>query len=289
MQEIKLSVILGTYNRKKYLKSAIQSIRDELNKSGFKYELIVIDGGSDDGTVEWLIKQKDIITIIQYNRGTWRGKEIERKNWGYFMNLGFKCASGKYICMLSDDCLVVPGAIVNGVNYFDEQLILKKNIGAIAFYFRDWPEQNKYSVNVEFGKIYVNHGLYLNEALKKVGYIDEDYQFYNADIDLCLKLNQAGYNIIDFDKSFIEHFTHTGGKIRKSNNLKRDEDNNRIIKKWSGIYFNNYEELKNIRYCKEVSFSDPDATYKKFRSFRLSVIFALRNIFKSVLKDLKIK
>ena len=30
-------------------------------------EIIVIDGGSTDGTCDWLAKQRDILTIIQPN------------------------------------------------------------------------------------------------------------------------------------------------------------------------------------------------------------------------------
>lgn len=285
MQEIKLSVVLGTYNRKRYLRYAIQSIRDELSNVVYEYEIIVIDGGSNDGTINWLSKQKDIITIVQHNRGTWRGKKIKRKSWGYFMNLGFKCAIGKYICMLSDDCLVIPGAITNGISYFDEQLNSGKTIGAIAFYFRDWPEYEKYIVNVEFGKMYVNHGLYKKEAIDKVGYIDEEYAFYNADIDLCLKLDQAGYNTIDSKESFIEHLTHTDKKIRESNNSKRTEDNQRILKKWTGIYYNPDGKQNDIRYSIEKQFSDPDATYKKFESINLRMSLWLLKIYKNYIKE----
>jgi hypothetical protein len=39
------------------------------------YELIVVDG-FNDGSIQWLIEQKDIITIIQHNSGEWRGKRL---------------------------------------------------------------------------------------------------------------------------------------------------------------------------------------------------------------------
>ena len=48
-----------------------------------------------DATIRWLARQKDIVSIIQHNRGKWQGKPIERRSWGYFMNQGFKCARGK--------------------------------------------------------------------------------------------------------------------------------------------------------------------------------------------------
>ena len=54
-------------NRKKYLKLTIDSLRQELSNCNFNSEIIVVDGGSDDGSLKWLIKQKDIITIMLEN------------------------------------------------------------------------------------------------------------------------------------------------------------------------------------------------------------------------------
>src|ERR1043166_1154904 len=108
-----VSVVIGTYNRIDFLKPTMETVRAELSDS--RHEIIVVDGGSDDGTIKWLVEQKDIISIIQHNRGEWNGKPIERQSWGYFMNLGFRAASSRYICMLSDACLVIPGAIKNGL------------------------------------------------------------------------------------------------------------------------------------------------------------------------------
>ncbi|NEO65424.1 MAG: glycosyltransferase, partial [Moorea sp. SIO4G2] len=67
-----VSVVIGSYNRRPLLEKAIQSVRD--NQIRVPYEIIVIDGGSTDGSLEWLIQQKDIITIIQHNRGEFQGK-----------------------------------------------------------------------------------------------------------------------------------------------------------------------------------------------------------------------
>jgi len=141
-----ISIVLGSYNRIKFLKVTIKSIRQEIERYHLLCEIIVIDGGSNDGSIQWLIRQKDIITIVQHNRGNWKGKIIERRSWGYFMNLGFKAAKGKYICMISDDCLIVPGALKNGYDLFEHKLQEDNKIAAVAFYWRNWPEQSKYWV-----------------------------------------------------------------------------------------------------------------------------------------------
>ena len=181
MKYPKISMVIGSFNRLPMLKLCIDAVRKELVNQD--YEIIVVDGGSTDGAVEWLTQQKDIVSIIQHNRGEWLGKKIERKPWAYFMNLAFKAACGKYICMLSDDSLIVPGAINNGVDLFDEMLQQEVKLGGVAFYFRDYPVRKDYAVAVNLGNLYVNHGLYLKSAIKEVDYIDETYHFYFADTD----------------------------------------------------------------------------------------------------------
>ncbi len=258
-----VSVIFGSYNRVKYLKLTLDSIRSEL--VGIPHEIIAIDGGSDDGALQYLMQQKDIITIVQHNRGTWDGKTIERRSWGYFMNLGFKIAQGKYICMVSDDCLLVPGAIKNGIALFEHEVLQGKNIGATAFYWRNWtPEQFDYKVCHFFNnKLYVNHGLYLHEALEKVGYIDEiNYSFYAGDVDLCLKLVNHGYECIASQDSYVEHYPHAGLPIRKENEALWQQDIQNLIKKWGALYGTDLG-IKD----KTKSYTDTTRTGEKFKSF----------------------
>lgn len=268
-----VSVIIGTYNRYKFLKLTIDSVRNELES--FPHEIITVDGGSTDGTLKWLVKQKDIITILQHNRGEWVGKKIERRSWGYFMNLGFKCAQGKYVCMLSDDCLVVPRAIINGYNLFEEKLSESQKVGAVAFYWRNWPDQKKYWVGLTLGnKMFVNHGMYLKKALEDVGYIDEEtYQFYHADGDLCLKLWIKGYNVIDSSDSYIEHYSHANTSVRISNleNQKRDWEN--YLNKWDGIFYD--KEKNNFGGWVEKEFIDADNTAKNYMRYNLIKLIKL--------------
>jgi len=263
MKKTLVSVVLGTYNRLNFLKLAIESVREELKD--FSHEIIVVDGGSNDGTLKWLAKQKDILTIIQHNRGFWLDKKIERRSWGYFMNLGFKCAQGKYVCMISDDCLVIPGAIVNGCNLFEKELSVDKKIGSAAFYWRNWQMHEKYFVMKTLGDtLYANHGLFLNEALQEVGYFDEQtYQFYNGDCDLGLKLAYAGYKCIVSENSYIEHYQHANLKVRKSNECLSDHDGPAFLKKWKGLFFDDENNLGGGIVEKE--FNDPTKTGEKFR------------------------
>lgn len=239
--ELLLSVVLGTYNRLPFLKLTIESIEKEVD--GLSHEIVVLDGASSDGTVQWLKEQEDIVTIHEHDSAPAVDKERLRHSWGYFMNLGFRRARGKYVCMLSDDCLVVPGAIRNGIALFEDQLAAGNRVGAVAFYWRNWPEQKKYCVGSTLGnKMFVNHGLYLKQALEDVGFVDEEtYSFYHADGDLCLKMWAKDYACIDSPDSYVEHYSHANRHLRRSHLSLQKQDWANYLARWKGLF---YDEKK---------------------------------------------
>ncbi len=227
-----VSVVLGSFNRLPFLRKTIESIRNELNDS--PHEIIVVDGGSTDGSIKWLTSQKDVLLILQHNRGEWQGRSITRKSWGHFMNLGFRSARAAYICMLSDDCLLVPGAILKGIRHIETQRQKGVNVGAGAFYWRNWPYEKQYRVGLTIGtKIFVNHGLYLKGAMEAVGYADESkYIFYHADGDLCLKMWRAGFEVIECPDSYVEHFDLANKPIKAGNLKTQQQDWEQYKREW---------------------------------------------------------
>lgn len=52
-----ISICIPTSNRLEHLKKLIKSVRDGIED--YPYEFIIADGGSTDGTIEYLKKQKD--------------------------------------------------------------------------------------------------------------------------------------------------------------------------------------------------------------------------------------
>ncbi len=88
-----ITYIIPAYNRKWCLEKAISSCK----MTNLKYEIIVIDDGSTDGTNEWLKTRQDIILISQPNQG---------KDWA--VNKGFKNAIGRYIRFLDSDDWLLP-------------------------------------------------------------------------------------------------------------------------------------------------------------------------------------
>jgi GT2 family glycosyltransferase len=260
-----VSVVLGTYNRKPFLKACISSVRQELDRLGRASEIIVVDGGSRDGTLSWLSNQSDIITVIQHNRRSQNGTEVRRRSWGYFINLGFRVAAGKYICMLSDDVVVVPGAIDNGLSYFLDKPDSSNRKGGVAFFYREWPSQSSYAIYQMFGKIvHINHGLFLSKALKEIDYADEEaFSFYRGDNDLCIRLFEAGYRIDVGVDSFIEHYCEATKSVRKTNQASIKNDSDALYERWHRYY--RESDTKNRFYDRVSSaYEDKSKSYLRF-------------------------
>lgn len=86
---VSFSTIIPVYNRVNLIEHTIESIIDE------KLEIIVVDDGSTDGTVENLKQYGDRIIILQQ----------ENKGPGAARNLGITKATGDYILFLDSDDL----------------------------------------------------------------------------------------------------------------------------------------------------------------------------------------
>lgn len=84
-----ISIITVVLNGKEHLKKTIESIKCQTFKD---YEFIVIDGGSEDGTLEVIKENTDVIS-----------KWLSEKDKGIYdaMNKGIKLASGKYLWFLN--------------------------------------------------------------------------------------------------------------------------------------------------------------------------------------------
>ncbi len=93
-----VSVCIPTYNRKNYLKEALQSVFAQTYKN---YEIVVLDDGSTDGTEE-MIKQLDCSIRYHWQENT--GDAASR-------NKLTELAAGRYITFLDSDDLLIPDAI----------------------------------------------------------------------------------------------------------------------------------------------------------------------------------
>jgi len=104
----KVSVIIPTYNRFPMVKEAVDSVLAQ----GFEdMELIVVDDGSSDGTVEEIKQYGGRVRLLQHSMN--KGVSAAR-------NKGILHARGKYIAFLDSDDLWVKGKLKIQVTFLDD-------------------------------------------------------------------------------------------------------------------------------------------------------------------------
>lgn len=113
-----LSIVTGTFNRLHLLKLMMASVRQQLPK-GISYEFVVVDGGSTDGTLEWLRRQSDVHLI---EHGELRGA-IKA-----FCD-GAASARGEYVVMANDDVIFHPYSLIRALAHLERTPIC----AAVAF------------------------------------------------------------------------------------------------------------------------------------------------------------
>ena len=104
----KVSVIIPTYNRARYVRESIQSV---LSQTYGDLEVIVVDDGSTDETAEVIGAISD--PRLRYLRQDHVGRSKAR-------NYGLSVARGKYIAFLDSDDLYLPNKVELQVDYLNK-------------------------------------------------------------------------------------------------------------------------------------------------------------------------
>lgn len=182
------SIIVVSYNYGRFIESTILSI---LNQSLKDYELIIIDGGSQDETVNILEKYNNQINY-------WISEKDNGQSDAF--NKGFRRANGKYLFWVNADDLLLEDALFK-LNTF----IIKKKypdwIAGNTIYFSDdntivkcvnGPKWNDYLLDNAPIYVYGPTTIFKKDMLNEVGYLDEKL-FYMMDTDLWLRFKEKGY------------------------------------------------------------------------------------------------
>lgn len=101
----KVAIIVVTYNRLELLKECVDSLR---NQSYQNYDIIVVNNGSTDETLNWLSSQNELVVITQENLGG---------AGGFFTGIKYACENGyQYSWVMDDDVITDVYALENLVN-----------------------------------------------------------------------------------------------------------------------------------------------------------------------------
>jgi GT2 family glycosyltransferase/Tfp pilus assembly protein PilF/SAM-dependent methyltransferase len=245
------SIIITTYNQLKFTEKCIESI---FNYAIVPFELIVVDNGSSDGTVEYLESE-----VLGRNTAV-RIKIIKNKeNKGFAggNNQGIAAATGDYILLLNNDTVVTPGWLELLINCAERN----SKIGIVGprSNYVSGPqlvEEVSYDTESlkglsEFVKSFVdNYSGQIQRVLRVVGFcmlikrrvietiggLDDRYGLGNfEDDDFSLRAAIAGFESWIAKDCFIHHFgsrTFIGANIDFSESL---HNNWEIFKKKWGL------------------------------------------------------
>jgi len=230
-----VSIVVPTFNRSERLRRCIDKIRRNVPHP---HEVIVVDGGSTDGTREWLQAQgdpfegQDKLRVIL---------EAKREGAVAAFNKGFRAATGYYVMWLNDDAYPLPGAVEAAVAMMERPDLT--DVGMVAFYHNWHSERNvldrverdgeSYELCHVRGYPYANFGLLRRELLTRIGYADERFYFFGFDPDLSLKVQiNEGLKVIGCRQALIHHDEHHDER-KLSDLAAGQEDNAKLFAKWN--------------------------------------------------------
>ncbi len=198
------------------LKDCLISIR-KISYPKKKYEVIVVDNGSTDGSVELLRSKFKWSKIVELD-----------KNYGFAIpnNYGAKIAKGKYLVFLNNDTLVDKNWLIELVKPLEKD----KSIGAGTSKILYWSRPRVINAMGGFWTLFGFPGLIgdgerddkfqdtrtvffpsgcsmiiRSELFKKLGGFDSDYFLYCEDVDLGWRIWNDGKKVIVIPTSVVYH------------------------------------------------------------------------------------
>lgn len=223
---IVISLVTGTYNRLNYLKDMIHSFKYSLGL-GTSYEIIVVDGGSTDGTIEWCKAQDDIRLIEQ---GELLGA-VKAFNEGAYS------ANGKYVILANDDIVFIGDSILYALRHMEENICcgigcFYQDRGSREYHVEQMPAvKNGKQISVYYGQVCIVR-TYLGNS---VGWWGDYLHTYGGDNELSCNVLQLGWTVEPIECACIHDIT-PDDELRRRNNHRRDgnhPDTQKWLNKWT--------------------------------------------------------
>lgn len=239
-QKYELAIVIINYNTKSLLEDCLGSlVKADKPKGGM--QIIVVDNHSTDSSVDMVKKKFPQVILVENS-----------KNAGFAKanNQGVEKSDAKFILFLNSDTVVKRYSLVKPLKYLKNhpsvgaitiKLLLKD--GSIDYdNHRGYPTPwNSFCRLFGLSKIFPKSNLFNNyylgfQKLNRVHTIpvtagsfimipsklfrqingwDESYFFYGEDIDICYRINEAGYKIVYYPKVSTLHLKGASSGLRK--------------------------------------------------------------------------
>jgi glycosyltransferase involved in cell wall biosynthesis len=204
------SVVIPTYNRRPILEKCLRALEHQQLRTDsvvIGYEVVVVDDGSTDGTLEWLESHKGEFPHVRSLSQNHQGPAAAR-------NLGVEQAKGDTIIFIDSDLVVTEqflqahaDALVKGEQQLGSDRIFTYGAVINTCNF-DNPTSEPYKIT-DFSAAYFATG---NVAiackwLEKVGLFDTRFQLYGwEDLELGVRLKQLGLKLIKCPEAVGYHW-----------------------------------------------------------------------------------
>ena len=215
-RDLEVSIIILNYNGMRFIKKLIESLEKQ-SYPKHKYEIIIADNGSSDGSVEYI---EDIFPHIKMIKN--------EKNYGFSKgnNIPISSSKSKYVFLINNDSWVHKDAL----NYLVRTMDSHPEAGccgADEYYYGDNILKPKGPVRET---VWIGAGatIYRKKALDQVGLLDEEFFADWEDVDLSFRLKINGW------KTYQDHrviWYHAG------KDPKRKFSSRRLMRAWRNRIF----------------------------------------------------
>lgn len=215
-----LSVIIVSFNTKQLLDNCLRSLIQSLKGTNIKFEIIVIDNVSKDGTREML--RKKYAQVITVENG-------ENVGFGRANNQGIRISKGKFILLLNSDTVILNNAVGK---LYDFAVLHDHNfVGPKLFNIDKTPQTSCgpfFTLPVVFAAMFLKgdvNGLtrWSPDSVKQVDWVsgaciiapkklfmdnllfDEQVFMYMEEVDLFMRARAKGYITLFYPDSQIIH------------------------------------------------------------------------------------
>ena len=230
-----VSVLVVAWNVRELLRNCLRSVYEQTN--GIEFEVIYVDNGSADGSVE-MVRQEFPQTRIIANK--------DNKGFIKANNQAIEVATGRYVLLLNSDTIVLDNAIAKTVQFADQHpeaaaigcrvLNPDRTLQESCFRFystlnmlldvswlsRAFPRNKLFGRKIYGGWNYDTvrevdvivgcFSLVRRAAIEQVGVMDERFFVYGDDIDWCYRFVKAGWKVLFTPAGQIIHY---GGQTTK--------------------------------------------------------------------------
>ncbi len=264
-----ISIIIPVFNGLKFTKKCLDKIKSDLTRTeglGFKFEVIVVDDGSKDGTADWIKANHPQVHLAYGDGGLW---------WSGGINRGVSYAIEQ---LKTDFVLWWNNDILQGDDYFVNLTKLlaqnrAKTIYGSKIYYAEVPDRiwayggeffsdkgDKHMIGtyekdsaafVEERTVDWFAGMgtvFPVEVYEQVGYLDEKhFPQYHGDTDYTYRCKLAGYELVVSSELKIWNITENTGN-------EHDDSFKKLIYTLSDIK-SNYNLKKDLLFYKKYATS----------------------------------